>query len=131
MTPEPASTADSAPQQPVCSEWISVRVGGQRMSAYLAWPTDTTPHGIVLVGFEMFGLSRYIRTVTDRIAGLGYTTVAPDFYHRSGDRIDLPETAEGREQGFRLLAGLDRDEVTADAFTRLTRLLAGALPQPT
>jgi carboxymethylenebutenolidase len=85
------------------------------MSAYLARPVDATPRAIVLVGFELYGLSRYVRSVTDRIAGLGYTAVAPDFYHRSGDHIDLPETAEGREQGFKLLAALDRDEVTADA----------------
>ena len=32
--------------------------------------------------------------------------VTPDFYHRSGDRIVLPETAKGREQGLKLLAGL-------------------------
>jgi carboxymethylenebutenolidase len=92
------------------------------MSAYLARPADASPRGIVLVGFEMFGLSRYIRSVTDRIASLGYTAVAPDFYHRSGDRIDLPETAEGREQGFQLLAALDRDEVTADARAILAHL---------
>jgi carboxymethylenebutenolidase len=126
MTSGPASTADTAPQQPVRGEWISVPVGGQPMSAYLARPVAATPHGVVLVGFEMFGLSRYIRAVTDRIASLGYTAVAPDFYHRSGDRIDLPETAEGREQGFRLLAGLDRDEVTADAGAVLHHLGASS-----
>ena len=32
--------------------------------------------------------------------------VAPDFYHRSGDRIVLPETAKGREPGLKLLVGL-------------------------
>jgi carboxymethylenebutenolidase len=99
------------------------------MSAYLARPADAAPRPVVLVGFELFGLSRYIRSVTDRIAGLGYTAVAPDFYHRHGDRIDLPETAEGRERGFQLLAALDRDEIAADADAVLDHL--GASDGPT
>lgn len=104
------------------SDWISVPVGERRMSAYLARPLDAVPRGTVLVGFEMFGLSAYIRAVTERIAGLGYTAVAPDFYHRHGERIDLPESAAGRERGFELLAAFDREEVTADARAVLEHL---------
>lgn len=126
MTPDQVGTAGAGPQRPVHGEWISVPVDGRPMSAYLARPADAFPRAIVLVGFELFGLSRYIRSVTDRIAGLGYTGVAPDFYHRSGDRLDLPETAEGREQGFQLLAALDRDAVTADASAVLNHLGATA-----
>jgi len=122
MTPDASSTCGSEPERPVRGEYLSVAVDGQPMSAYLARPVDTTPRGTVLVGFEMFGLSRYVRGVTDRIAGLGYTAVAPDFYHRHGDRIDLPETTEGRAEGYRLLAALDRDEVTADASAVLDHL---------
>ena len=125
-TPDATIPAGTGPQRPVHSEWISVPVDSQPMSAYLARPADATPQGVVLVGFEMFGLNRYVRSVTDRIANLGYTAVAPDFYHRHGDRIDLPETAEGREQGFQLLAALDRDEVTADASAVLDHLDASS-----
>ncbi|MCA1703177.1 MAG: dienelactone hydrolase family protein [Actinobacteria bacterium] len=84
------------------------------MSAYVARPAGQIAPSTVIVGFEMFGLSRYIRAVTERIAGLGYTAVAPDFYHRSGDRIELPPTAEGRERGLELLQDLDRPGVIAD-----------------
>lgn len=56
------------------------------MPAYLAEPTTPGSQSNVIVGFEMFGVSSYIRSVTDRIAGLGYRAVAPDFYHRLGTR---------------------------------------------
>lgn len=111
---------------PVDIEWLSVPAGRRPMSAYCARAAGATPRGTVLVGFEMFGLSGYVRSVTERIAGLGYTAVAPDFYHRDGDRIELPETAEGRERGFELLAALDRDEVTADAQAVLDGLGASS-----
>ena len=55
---------------------------------YRARPAGAPPSGTVIVGFEMFGLTRYIRAVTERIATLGYTTLAPDFYHRSGAAED-------------------------------------------
>lgn len=106
----------------VTTEWISVAVDGRAMSAYLAHPTGTEPRPTVLVGFEMFGLSGYIRSVTDRIAALGYTAVCPDFHHRQGDRIELPPTAEGRQQGLELLQRLDRDQVVSDVRAVCDRL---------
>jgi hypothetical protein len=49
--------ASGDPATPVQSEWISIAVGGSAMSAYLTRPADAEPRGIVLVGFEMSGLS--------------------------------------------------------------------------
>ncbi len=98
----------------ILTDWTTVAVAQEPMSAFRARPADGASAGTVVVGFEMFGLSRYIRAVTERIAGLGYTAVAPDFYHRAGDRIDLPPNAEGRERGLELLGELDRPGVVAD-----------------
>ncbi len=98
----------------ILTDWTSVPVGHESMSVYRARPAGTPPSGTVIVGFEMFGLSRYIRAVTERIAGLGFTCVAPDFYHRSGFRIDLSPTPEGRARGLELLGQLARPEVIAD-----------------
>jgi carboxymethylenebutenolidase len=83
--------------------------------AYVARPAegaDTAPG--VVVAFEMFGLTNYVRRITDRVAALGYNAIAPDFYHRFGDQIELKATAEGREQGLALLQKLDRADVLAD-----------------
>ncbi len=110
------------------TDWTSVPVEQEPMSVYRARPAGVASSGTVVVGFEMFGLSRYIRAVTERIAGLGYTAVAPDFYHRSGDRIDLPPTAEGRARGLELLEELDRPAVVADVRAVLEHL--GAPGQP-
>ena len=92
----------------------SVPVAHESMSVYRACPAGAEPSGTVIVGFEMFGLTRYIRAVTERIATLGYTALAPDFYHRSGDRIDLPATPAGRARGLALLGELDRPGVIDD-----------------
>ncbi|GAA3440487.1 dienelactone hydrolase family protein [Kutzneria kofuensis] len=106
------------------NRWLDVPVAGEAepMSAYLARPAAPGPHATVLVGFEMFGVTDYVRAVADRIAALGYTAVVPDFYHRSGRRICLPATAEGRSRGLELLSQVTRDGVDRDIQALLDQL---------
>lgn len=103
----------------ITSSWVDVPVadddgGSSTMPAFLARPAQPGIYPNVIVGFEMFGVTGYIRSVAERIAALGYNAVAPDFYHRLGERIDLPPTVEGRERGLQLLQNTDRDGVRAD-----------------
>lgn len=90
--------------------------------AYLSRPADVEPRGAVTIGFELFGLTGYVRDVADRLAAQGYTALVPDFYHRLGSGIDLPATAAGREDGLRLLGGLTRAGVRADMQAALEHL---------
>jgi carboxymethylenebutenolidase len=106
----------------ILTDWTSVPVAHESMSVYRACPAGAEPSGTVIVGFEMFGLTRYIRAVTERIATLGYTALAPDFYHRSGDRIDLPATPAGRARGLALLGELDRPGVIDDVRNAIGHL---------
>jgi carboxymethylenebutenolidase len=98
---------------------VSIDVEGARMGAYLAEPEPDGFHPTVLVGFEMFGVTAYVKSVADRIAALGYTAIVPDFYHRLGDDISLDATAEGRTKGLALLAQVNRAGVAADAAAAL------------
>lgn len=103
----------------ISSSWVDVRVAGDNppstMPAYLSRPSEPGTYPTVLVGFEMFGITGYIRSVADRIARQGYTAVAPDFYHRLGDeRIELAADADGRASGLALLQRLDRGGVIRD-----------------
>jgi len=78
----------------ITSAWVDVPMsdggGSSTMPVYQARPAAPGAYPNVVIGFEMFGVTGYIRAVTDRIAQLGYTAVAPDFYHRLGDRTELP-----------------------------------------
>jgi carboxymethylenebutenolidase len=94
--------------------------------AYVARPGANRNGRAVVVGFEMFGITGYVRGVADRIARLGYTAIVPDFYHRFGDRIELAADPEGRARGLELIQRLDRDEVVADVRAALSH--AGGQP---
>lgn len=93
------------------------------MSSYLARPPAGTDTGLgVIVGFELFGVTGFVRRVADRIAALGHTVLVPDFYSRFGDDIALPATAEGREQGLALLKRIDRPMLAADVGAAIGEL---------
>ena len=103
--------------------WADVPVDdGSVMPAYLARPTAPGEYPAVLVGFEMFGVTGYVRSVADRIAALGYAALVPDFYHRLGDRIELAAGPEGRQRGLELLQGLHREGVRRDVRSALAYL---------
>ena len=54
------------------------------MPAYVARPKDGGRGPAILVIQEAFGLNDHIKDVTRRIAGEGYTALAPDVYWRGG-----------------------------------------------
>ena len=73
--------------------WIGVDVGDKEMSAYVCAPRTGEPRPAVIVLQEIFGVTRHIRAVTERIAHEGYVAVAPDLYHRQGERLESDYTS--------------------------------------
>lgn len=105
-------------EREISTGWIDVIVaddnGTSKMPSYLARPIAPDTYRNVLVGFELFGVTGYVRAVAERLARLGYNALVPDFYHRLGHHIELTADAKGRARGFELLADLHRDGVRRD-----------------
>lgn len=63
---------------------------GREMPAYFACPADASeanPRPALLIIHEIFGLTREIRGVADRMADHGYAALVPDLYHRRGSKF--------------------------------------------
>ena len=54
---------------------------GHELDAYLAKPAST-PHGGVVIGQEMYGLTNYLRETCDYFAIQGFEAIAPALYDR-------------------------------------------------
>lgn len=117
-----SSTPDPAAQGTVLRETAEIPVGDGTMAAYVATPAGPGRRPAVIVGFEMFGLTRYIRRVADRLAGLGLVAVVPDFYHRTAPGFCGVADEAGRAEGYALLNRLARDEVRDDVRATLAYL---------
>ena len=89
--------------------------GGGPMGGYLARPQGGGPHPSVIVFMEIFGINSHIRDVTERVAREGYVALAPDYFHRTGPGVEYGYDDAGMAKGMQLLAGLDADEMIADA----------------
>nr|WP_157032306.1 dienelactone hydrolase family protein [Kitasatospora cheerisanensis] len=103
----------------ISSDWV--RPEGEGPELFVAAPEGAAPRGTVVVGMELFGVTAWVRGVCERLAAAGYAAVAPDFFGRTSPRADLPYDAAGRDEGFRLLAGLTADQVAADTAVALAQ----------
>lgn len=74
-----------------------------RLSGFLATPDK--PIGAVLVFMEAFGITGHIQGVCERLAGHGYTALAPDIFH--GKIFDY----EDMEPVFENLKSLSEDSI--------------------
>ena len=59
-------------------EWIKVKNGEREVNCYIAYPEVKDKAPVVLVIHEIFGLSDWVRGVTDQLAEAGYIAIAPD-----------------------------------------------------
>src|SRR5262249_12671196 len=83
---------------------------------YIAYPEVKDKATAVLVIHEIYGLSDWVRSVTDQLAEAGYIAIAPDLL--SGMAPGGGGTAElgGRDAVTKAVRGLAADQVTADLY---------------
>jgi carboxymethylenebutenolidase len=60
-------------------EWVILHTGGgDSLRAWVVYPERSTKAPVVVVVHEIFGLSSWIRGVTDQLAADGFIAIAPD-----------------------------------------------------
>jgi carboxymethylenebutenolidase len=99
---------------------IEMPDGGQ-MGAYVSLPESGTGPGM-LVLMEIFGVGVYIREAADRLAALGYVTLAPDLYRRTRPGAEFAHDDAGLEQAMAAVQQLDVPGAIADAIVALEHL---------
>jgi carboxymethylenebutenolidase len=99
---------------------IEMPDGGQ-MGAYVSLPESGTGPGM-LVLMEIFGVGVYIREAADRLASLGYVTLAPDLYRRTRPGAEFAHDDAGLEQAMAAVQQLDVPGAIADAIVALEHL---------
>jgi len=65
-------------------EFIKVKNGNREVTCFIAFPQVKEKATAVLVIHEIFGLSDWVRGVTDQLAEAGYIAIAPDLLSGAG-----------------------------------------------
>ncbi len=95
-------------------EWVKVKHGDREVKCFIAFPEVKDKATAVVVIHEIFGLSDWVRGVTDQLAEAGYIAIAPDLL--SGAAKGGGGTAElgGVDAIRKAISGLPPEQVTAD-----------------
>src|SRR6185503_20263995 len=95
-------------------EWVKVKHGTREVNCSIAYPEVKDKATAVIVIHEIFGLTDWVRSVTDQLAEAGYIAIAPDLL--SGSAPGGGGTAElGGADGVRkAISALPPDQITAD-----------------
>jgi carboxymethylenebutenolidase len=118
LAPLPAPAQDWAKarleKSPRHLEWVKVKQGNREVNCFIAFPEVKDKATAVVVIHEIFGLSDWVRGVTDQLAEAGYIAIAPDLL--SGTAPGGGGTAElGSGDAVRkAISSLPPDQITAD-----------------
>jgi carboxymethylenebutenolidase len=95
-------------------EWVKVKHGDREVNCYVAYPEVKDKATAVVVVHEIFGLTDWVRGVTDQLAEAGYIAIAPDLL--SGAAPGGGGTAElgGSDAATKAIRSLPPAQVTAD-----------------
>ncbi len=86
---------------------------GHVLGAYRAEPAGSPKGGIVVVQ-EIFGVNSHIRSICDRLAALGYVTIAPALFDRTERDFQSGYTPEEVERARGFIANPDFDGFVRD-----------------
>ena len=71
--------ADALKNSPRHGEWVDVKMAdGKPMKSWLVYPSRRDKAGVVIVIFEIYGMTDWVRGVTDQLAADGFIAIAPD-----------------------------------------------------
>jgi carboxymethylenebutenolidase len=89
--------------------WISLDTPGGAISAWRAEPSAPARGALVVVQ-EIFGVNAHIRSVVDKFAAHGYSTISPAFFDHFERHVELGYDSEGVAYGRKLVdrVGFDR-----------------------
>src|SRR5437879_6408805 len=95
-------------------EWVKLKHGDREVNGYIAYPEVKEKATAVVVIHEIFGLTDWVRGVTDQLAEAGYIAIAPDLL--SGAAPGGGGTAEfgGGDAVRKAIFSLPPDQITAD-----------------
>jgi carboxymethylenebutenolidase len=101
---------------------ISLGEGKGSIRAYVVYPEVSDKAGVVVVIHEIFGLTDWIKAVSDQLAADGFIAIAPDYLSQQGGT----EKFASRDEATRAVRAISRED--SKAILAAVRDYAAKLP---
>ncbi len=101
-------------KSPRHAEWVKITSAGREVNCFITYPEVRDKATVVVVVHEIFGLTDWVRGVTDQLAEAGYLAIAPDLL--SGAAPGGGGTAElgGNDAVRKAISALPPSQVAGD-----------------
>jgi carboxymethylenebutenolidase len=115
--PETGDTQEWAKQRleksPRHQEWVKVKNGTREVSSFVVYPEVKNKATAVVVIHEIFGMSDWVRSLTDQLAEAGYIAIAPDLLSGMGPNGGGTSSLDRQAVG-QAIRDLPPDQITGD-----------------
>lgn len=95
-------------------EWVKVKNGDREVNSFIAYPEVKGKATAVIVIHEIFGLTDWVRGVTDQLAEAGYVAIAPDLLSGAGPNGGGTDSLGGNDGVRKAISSLPPEQVTRD-----------------
>ncbi len=95
-------------------EWVKVKNGDREVNCFIAFPEVKDKATAVIVIHEIFGLTDWVRGVTDQLAEAGYVAIAPDLLSGAGPNGGGTASLGGNDGVRKAIGSLPPEQVTGD-----------------
>jgi carboxymethylenebutenolidase len=101
-------------KSPRHGEWVTVKHGDREVKCFITYPEVKDKATAVIVIHEIFGLSDWVRGVTDQLAEAGYIAISPDLLSGTAPGGGGTDKLGGMDNVRKAIMSLPADQITAD-----------------
>ena len=101
-------------KSPRHGEWVKIKQGTREVNCFITYPEVKEKATAVVVIHEIFGLSDWVRGVTDQLAEAGFIAIAPDLLSGVGPGGGGTEALGGADGARKVIGALPPGQITAD-----------------
>ena len=101
-------------KSPRHGEWVTIKKGDRSIQAFVVYPERKDKAPAVVVIHEVYGLTDWVRSLTDQLAANGYIAIAPDLLSGMGPKGGGTSEFADQTAAVDAIRKLNPDTVTAD-----------------
>jgi carboxymethylenebutenolidase len=101
-------------KSPRHQEWVKIKNGARDVESFVVYPEVKEKATVVVVIHENRGLTDWVRSVADELAGAGYIAFAPDLLSGTAPHGGKTSDFPSEDAAMKAIYALPPDQVTAD-----------------